>query len=70
MNGSDLAISADILEELKIRWPGVINGVSDADKSNMRSFLAFRLRQAQIKNVDNFITFVTQTKTEANQKGG
>lgn len=41
MNSSDLQIVADILEELKMRWPGGKN----ANLANVNSFLSFRLNQ-------------------------
>lgn len=40
--GSDLRIIADILKELKKRWPG---GLSQANWANVRSFLNFRLKR-------------------------
>ncbi len=42
MKGSDLRIIADILKELKKRWPG---GLSEANLPNVHSFLTFRLKQ-------------------------
>lgn len=56
--GSDLRIIADILKELKKRWPG---GLNEANLPNVRSFLSFRMKR-RIPNfntqqfVDNLIT--------------
>lgn len=54
--GSDLRIIADILKELKKRWPG---GLNEANLPNVRSFLSFKLKQIQgfdrQRFIDNFI---------------
>ncbi len=42
MKSSDLKTVADILVEMRQRWP---SGLNDANLANIRSFLAFRLKQ-------------------------
>ncbi len=42
---TDLAIIADILEELKIRWLRWPGGIGSWNLANVRSFLRFRLRE-------------------------
>ncbi len=66
MKSTDLAIIADILEELKIRWLRWPGGIGYWNLANVRSFLSFRLGQAQIKKFDNqqLINYITQTKLE------
>lgn len=48
MNSTDLKTIADIMLELKQRWP---KGLSYADIPNVVSFLNFRLRQ-QVSDFD------------------
>ncbi len=45
MKSTDLAIIADILEELKIRWLRWPGGIGYWNLANVRSFLRFRLRE-------------------------
>ena len=58
MKSKDLKIIADILKELKKRWP---DGVSETNLPNVRSFLNFRLKRQvpdfdRQRFVDNFFT--------------
>lgn len=48
MKSTDLAIIADILEELRMRWRGDLR---HANLANVNSFLSFRLRQ-QVPDFD------------------
>ena len=57
MDGSDLRIIADVLKELKKRWP---SGLNEANLPNVHSFLTFRLKQRvpgfdRQRFIDNFI---------------
>ena len=42
MNDTDLKIIADILAEMRQRWPA---GLSEANLANVNSFLGFRLKR-------------------------
>ena len=46
MNSTDLKVIADILAEMRQRWPG---GLSEANVANVNSFLGYRLRQRVAK---------------------
>ncbi len=67
MTGSDLRIIADILKELKKRWPG---GLSEANLANVNSFLAYRLRQRAPKfDRRRFLFHILTKEGEHNENG-